>query len=152
MGWKQFKPLIIDCLKHLNATEFIEKIERYSLKYVNVIAADSKPEKQFSKIHFNGNPGNSNLAEEVTSLRTEIQHKELLNIVSIATGVNVEIQPSQEKIFGLLLDIDAIQVTVPQDFWENAGQHIVIVHEAVTDIFFGTVTQEALAKYGYTDE
>ena len=152
MNWEKFKPTILDCLKHLNNTGFIDKVERYSLRYVNLIAAGPTTKEQFSKIHFNGSLGTFDLTEEATQIRTDIRNNGLLNKVSISSNASVDIQSTQEALSGLLLDIDTIEVSPPEDFLDRPEQHIEIIHEAETNIFFGTVTKETLAEYGYTDE
>lgn len=154
MGWESFKPLILDCLSKLHQTGFIAKVERYSLRYVNIISAGPTPKEQFAKIHFNGNLGKFDLSEGASQILTDIPHKGILNKVTISSNANAEIRTrtGREVISGLLLDIDSIQMSPPADFWQNPDDYIEIVHDAETDIFFGTATLETLTEYGYKNE
>lgn len=152
MGWKAFKPIIIECLAHLQKTDFIDTIERFSLRYINVIAAEGTPKEQFSKIRFNGNLGEFDLTAMTTQTRTEVLHKGLLCSINVSSNTNAAISQTGEQISGILLDIDTIQLNPQSDFWSNPGQYIENVHEAETDIFFGTLTPETLAYYGYKHE
>jgi|GEM_PF-643760 len=154
MGWESFKPLILDCLSKLRQTGFIAKIERYSLRYVNIISAGPTSKEQFAKIHFKGNLGNFDLSEGASQILTDIPHKGILNKVTISSNANAEIRTStgREVISGLLLDIDSIQMSPPADFWQNPDDYIEIVHDAETDIFFQTATLETLTEYGYKNE
>lgn len=152
IGWEEFKPIILDCLEKLHQTGFIARVERYSLRYVNIFSADPKPKEQFSKILFNGKLGRFDLSEVASQISTDIPHKGILNKVTISSNANAEIRTTRETISGLLLDIDSIQMNPPKDFWENPGDYIEIVHDAETDIFFGTATKETLTAYGYTYE
>ncbi len=152
MGWEEFKPMILTCLGHLHKTGFIKKVERYSLRYINIIDAGPSPKEQFSKIRFHGSLGGFNLSEAASQILTDIPLKGLLNKVTITANTNAEIHTTNEIISGLSLDIDSIQLNPSEDFWENAGDYIEIAHEAETDIFFRTATKETLAEYGYTNE
>lgn len=152
MGWSKFKPIILDCLSQLSGTGFVEKTERFSLRYVNIIPAGKSPQEQFSKIYFNGNLGNFDLTNGASQISTEIPHRGLLNKVNISSNANVEVLATGEITSGLLLDIDTIQLDPPGDFWKKPEEYIEAVHESETDIFFGTVTKQTLAEYGYTDE
>ncbi len=154
MGWQQFKPLILDCLNKLHQTGFIARVERYSLRYVNIISSGPTSKEQFSTIQFNGNLGKFDLSEGGAQILTDIPHKEILNKVTIASNANAETRTptGREIISGLLLDIDSIQMNPPEDFWNDPGDYIEAVHDAETDIFFGTTTLETLTKYGYTHE
>lgn len=152
MGWSEFKPLILECLEKLWQTGFINRVERYSLRYINIFPAGSEPKVQFSKVIFNGILGKFDLSQGATQILTDIYHKGILNKVTVSANANAEIHKTREIISGLMLDIDSIQMVPPKDFWENAADCIELVHDSETDIFFGTASQEALAEYGYTYE
>lgn len=152
MGWGAFKPLILDCLNKLRQTGFIARVERYSLRYVNIISAGPAPKEQFAKIRFNGKLGEFDLSEGASQILTDIPHKGILNKVTISSNANAETRTGREVISGLLLDIDSIQMNPPEDFLKNPGDYIEIVHDAETDIFFRTATLETLTEYGYKNE
>lgn len=149
MGWDAFKPLIVDCLKHLNSTGFVEKVERYSLRYINVFQASNDLSEQYSKINFHGALGGIDLSKIKTQMQMEFLENDILQKVSISSNTNVKFSYRNETLSGLMLDIDCISHSVDDDFWEDASVKIDKIHNAVTDIFFQTANKEALYGYGY---
>lgn len=148
-GWEKFKPAIIEFLEHLKDKEVINQLERYSLRYLNLIEASGGDREHFSKIFFEGKLAGIDLVDTHSHIQTQVIHKGCVNRIKIAPNAGVKISTSSEEMSGLLLDIDTIKESPPSDFWEDLSSYLDQLHEAETDVFFSVVKPETLKQYGY---
>lgn len=141
IGWAAFQPVILRLIHLLKETALIQQVERFSLKYINLLSG-ANPKEQFSHTRFSASLDQINLIEQLTQVRTEIIEREFINIVEIAANTAVR-EASGKTSSGLLLSIDTI-CNNPNDFWANAESLLKDAHEVEKSIFFSALTEETI--------
>jgi len=142
MGWKAYQEKILLMMGILKESGLIANIERFSLKYTNVVPRD-KGESFLADLDVEMRMGPHSLGDRPTLLRTEIEDGGFLNIVQVSTHVsamkidlpsNVE-QP--EDTTGTLFDIDTIYMKGGlKDFWERLPAYLNEAHDAEKKVFY----------------
>lgn len=149
-GWEEsFKPAIFTVLKCLKSFEAVKKVTRYSVKYVNIIEADSL-EEQHKKIKLKISLGNDELKREQFSLKVERHNEPMIHIISVLAGATASIAGFKEKK-GVVIDIDSVVKTKEKPFntWlEGLVDEIELVRNANKKAFFECITDEALKEMG----
>ena len=105
-GWIEFKKSIMEVMEILRETAIIKSVERYSVKYVNIIPSDNI-EEQVSMINFSIKLANHQLVKEAFQLRIEIHEENLINVVSVLSSAEV-VLPNNTIKKGIIIDIDTI--------------------------------------------
>lgn len=150
--WSSFKPVILDVMSRVAKVGLPGSIERYSVKYVNLIQAPTYQE-QIKKIAMNITLGDLEVSSEHINLQVHRREGEVIHILSIATGANGQIEG--KPVSGVLVDIDSIRnVNVPdiQTFAENLEQGLESLRQSNKEKFFGCLTAETIEEMGPTYE
>jgi uncharacterized protein (TIGR04255 family) len=147
VGWAQFKPMIVDVLKHLQGSGLITSVERCSLKYVNFIQDSGGFKDQFSHIKFKATLGQRDLTQLLTVVRTEIHDDGMLTIVELSPGTKLLLPGVEENTQGILVAVDALNTNVT-DFWANQDSILERTHDMEKSIFFDILTNETIAALG----
>jgi uncharacterized protein (TIGR04255 family) len=141
IGWEGFQPVILQLIHLLKDTALIKQVERFSLKYINLLSGDT-PREQFAKTRFSAKLDQINLVENLTHVRTEIVERGFVNIVEMSANTSVK-EISGNTLSGMLLSIDTIYNN-PNDFWANAESMLKDAHEVEKSIFFRSMTKESI--------
>jgi uncharacterized protein (TIGR04255 family) len=145
-GWRNFKRHILELAELLNDSEFIEQIERYSLKYVGVVDGKDLSE-QISRIKLDLTLGHYNLKEEPFDLRIETRSDSFLYVLHLAAPATASLLDGSQRT-GLLIDIDGLQEHKTKNLSEFIGQlpeRVEAMHTRNKELFFGLLTDETLA-------
>ncbi len=122
----------------------IDKIERYSLKYVDLI--EILP-ADLSCLNFNLNIKNIKIINQPIQFRTEIIEGDISHIIGITSPAEVINQGESEKHRGVLVDIDTIDNQLDEkNSWDNLKISLNKLHSASKKMFFSLLTQETLNK------
>lgn len=108
-GWGKFKDAIIKVVEILDNTGIIEKIQRYSLKYIDLIPIKNIAE-QVASVNLSVNLSNHRLEKEIFQFRIELADGEYINVVQIIAAGVVTSEAGTTKE-GLIIDIDTIRKT-----------------------------------------
>ena len=141
VGWERFMPTILDVLALLEKSGFVKRVERFSLKYANLVEGKSIPE-QMSHIRLKAHLGQTDLTSLLTIIRTEIHKEGLNNIVELAPTTKVRL--GELELEGIMISVDSIQFD-PQDFWGNREKALNKAHDVEKEIYFDILTQETIA-------
>ena len=146
-GWNDFKPKIIKTIGILKKSGLINKIVRYSTKYVDLIQSDDFAD-QVSLANLSLRIGSHNLTKEPYQVRMEISVEGFINILQIISGTKV-VMPDNSELQGFVIDIDTIKdtggISVEQlevDL-DNALEHI---HRVNKETFFDCITEQTIAR------
>ncbi|MBE0435809.1 MAG: TIGR04255 family protein [Methylomicrobium sp.] len=146
-GWNDFKPTIIKLIGVLKKSGLINKVIRYSTKYVDLIESDDFAD-QVSLADLSLRIGGHNLTKEPYQVRMEISVEGFINILQIISGAKV-LMPDNSERHGVVIDIDTIKdtggISVEQlevDF-DNALEHI---HRINKETFFDCITEQTIAR------
>jgi len=145
VGWPSFKPMIIDAMNALRQTDLVSKVERCSIKYVNLIEAKSLGE-QFTKLEFTAKLGGYDLTEWLTNVRTEIKEDDVITLIEVRSNAIIT-TPNKQVASGLFVAVDAIHPS-PTEFWENLAQFVEKVHTKEKQVFFDLLTEDAKTSLG----
>ena len=140
-GWRRFRPRILEFLEVLQTSKLVERGERFSIKFVNIIP--SAPGQQLALLNLRLEVGGIGAPENGFRFRTEINDETYIRIIQIVTNAETDIS-SQEKISGLLLSLDCIRVLRNEDFWQEHPSGIDQVHDQLKHLFFGLITEKTL--------
>jgi uncharacterized protein (TIGR04255 family) len=149
VGWGGFSAMILEVVAALHETGLMNKIERTSLKYVNVLNAKTFP-GNFKNLRFSAQLGNHDLGVLNTNLRTEIPDDGVISIVELQGNVLVKTQ-NGDSFSGIMVSVDSISSRMDQ-FAVNGEGELNLIHDTEKRIFFDILTPEVLSKLGPTWE
>lgn len=107
--WPSFRQAIFFITQQIQKLDIPGEVERYSLKYVNLIQAPS-PREQLEKIQVEVQLGSTAVGDQGLQLRVEQRKEETLHIISVATDARVVLHDGQKQ-FGAIVDVDSIRST-----------------------------------------
>jgi uncharacterized protein (TIGR04255 family) len=145
VGWEKFRELIDKVLQSLNKTGMVKQVERFSVKYVNILEAKDR-DAQYGLLNLKSTLAQFDLTKHASIFRTEIIVNNLINIIEISPDINVEI-PEGKKARGLMLAIDTIH-NVGNEFWKDSSKIIDNVHDTEKAFFYDILKPEAIESFG----
>lgn len=144
-GWQAYQAVISEILSLVKDAGVVKMVERFSLKYVNMLKAESV-QAQFGKILFNSELGGRDLLTNFTTIKTEFIEDGFTNIVELVPQSSAE-GADGKRYTGLLLNVDTISLHA-DDFWNSFAKQIDAAHTVEKRIFFSILTQETIEAYG----
>ncbi|OWT63849.1 TIGR04255 family protein [Candidimonas nitroreducens] len=152
LGWVEFKSVIVEVFNVLLQSQQVSKIDRYSIKYVNVLKTDGVPNSS-DALDWSIRIGQLGLNKQSTNVRTETVSNGLLTIITLGGGVTVQVL-GQTPIQGALIDIDTICQTEadPEDFMARMSSELDRIRHANKVAFFECLTNEAIRELDPTYE
>jgi uncharacterized protein (TIGR04255 family) len=144
-GWSAFKNAIIEILNLIDAIQVIDSVERYSMKYVDIIESDDLA-TQVNMINMNVSLANHSLTQEAVQLRIEIPENNFIKVIQVATGAAVKLPQSVEK-FGVVVDVDIISPLENVSFsglLSDIDSRLDVIHQVNKSNFFGCLTAETI--------
>lgn len=150
--WPNFKPVILNVMGRIAKAGLPGAIERYSVKYVNLIQAPTYQD-QIKKIAMNIRLGDLNVTSEHVTLQVHRREEDVVHILSIATGANGRIEG--KAVSGVLVDIDSIRNVTEPDikiFADNLEDGLEDLRQSNKEKFFSCLTKETIEEMGPTYE
>ncbi len=147
-GWENFSLQIKKILGFLKGTGLVTKIERASMKYVNLLPSEINP-VQLNMLRLTAQLGGYDLNQHKLRLHAEIVSDEFTSIVQVIPQTDVQLRVSNETMNGLLLDIDTFTVNT-KTFWDDYDSFLDRLHDVEKKLFYDIVTPESLDKLGLT--
>ena len=105
--WPKFKAAILDITARIAKAGIAGKVERYSIKYVNLITAPTLAE-QIAKIRVAISLGSVKVVADHVNMQVHREEENIVHIVSVITGANANLTDGNE-LFGVVVDIDSIR-------------------------------------------
>lgn len=112
--WPNFKKAILETMKLIETVGIEGRVERYSVKYVNLIQGNTLRD-QTNKIKMAIQLGPDEITENQVSLQVHQNEEAILHILSIVIGAEGQIGEGP-RIRGAIVDIDSIREVTPIDF------------------------------------
>ncbi len=128
IGWKRFSAEIHRLANALAETKLIRKLERHSLKYVDLQIGERK------------------LVTNPIQLRTEISEDAFVHLVQIVTPATVTIQGQTDTKHGTLIDVDTIRIVNETESWADLLEELDDLHMACKRMFFQLLKRETIQK------
>ncbi|MBD1399437.1 TIGR04255 family protein [Pelovirga terrestris] len=144
-GWSSFKKTIIELVGHLSSAKIIKEVERYSLKYIDIIPAKSLKD-QVSAVNLSLTIGKHKLESEFFQVRVDIPIDDLINIMVINSSASVALS-SGEKRNGVVVDIDTI-LNIGDDnieeTYSSLEKNLERMHDLNGELFFSCLREETI--------
>ena len=144
-GWSAFKPAIIKAMTVLFESKITKTIERYSLKYVDLIPSSDNRQK-VSMINFNVSIAGHKLEKEPFQIRIEIPRDNFINSIQVASAATAILHNGMTKE-GLIVDIDtvAIQNAITMEkLLDGFPDKLDAIHQTNKAVFFDCITVATL--------
>jgi uncharacterized protein (TIGR04255 family) len=145
-GWQRFKSHILELAQLLKDSQFVDQIERYSLKYVGVVDGKN-PAEQLARIKMDLKLGDYNLKDDPFTVRIEMLRDPFLYIVHLAAQATATLFDGSQRT-GILIDIDGLREHKTANLDEFIGElpeRVEALHTLNKQLFFGLLTDETLA-------
>lgn len=141
-GWATFSNDIQELAKAVQETVLIDRLERFSLKYIDLIEL----EKPVGLAHLNLSlkMGEYELADRSVQLRTEIKKNDLIHIIQIISPAEVGLPGVEGRLKGVLVDIDSIRPMADGESWDVLYQRLDEVHMSCKKMFFNILKPETI--------
>jgi len=143
-GWKTFSEDIRSLIEIIRDTGLIDRLERFSLKYIDLIELDQPP--SLGCLNLDLKMGGYELDTRPVQLRTEIKEGDLIHIIQIISPAEVSIPGEHGSVSGVLLDIDSIRPMKEDESWSDVNSHLDDVHLSSKKMFFGLLRPETIDK------
>lgn len=152
-GWANFKKIILDAIDVLKESDLISNIQRYSIKYTDLIEL-TKPSDALKYINFSVNIGDNSAADGPFKFGIQVQDGAIMHIIEV--GIPAQVQIIDGRVLeGALISTDSLMQELNislNDFSNNANQLLDELHLENKKKFFSCLTEEALdylgAEYG----
>lgn len=146
-GWGDFKSVIIKIIRVLKKSDLIDKVVRYSTKYVDLIQSND-PSDQASLPNLSLKIGSHELTKENFQVRMDIPTEGFINIIQVISGTKFIMQDGSERE-GVIIDIDTIkdtgEITIEQ-LEEGLDDALERIHYVSKKTFFDCLTERALKQ------
>ena len=153
-GWSEYKERVLEVFKLVLEHSFVQSIERYSIKYTNLIPISSVVQ-QSEKLDWSIKIGPIQLSGQPTQLRAEIDADGFVTIIEMATGAVVEMVGTKEQKEGCVVAIDTLrtnpEVSVAAFRTELADRLEAIRHYNKV-VFFDCLKDSTIEEMGPTYE
>ena len=142
-GWDDYKAKINELLDFIKNTTLIDKPERFSLKYTNVVPTEN--DTSLDDFRAEVSLGEFDCSNYSLGLRAEITLDGFQNLIQLTTGVNASIAGGEE-IKGVVFDIDTIHMGGYKDFWKEIPDLLENCHKTEKKVFFGLLQPETIKR------
>lgn len=144
-GWANFKSAIIKVMNVLSTSSIINGVERYSMKYVDLLTAMNDRQK-VSLINFDVSIANHKLTEEPFQLRIEIPRDGFINAVQVVSSAQAVLH-NGKVMDGLVVDVDSFRkqdgISI-QKVMEDFEEKLDAIHSTNKSIFFDCLRPETI--------
>jgi len=143
-GWDAFSADIRALVNLVQETGLITSLERFSLKFVNLIETNQPPKLDSLNVELRvGDKAND---ESPVLIRTEMRTKEFVHIIQIVSPAEVVLPDEQSSRSGVLLDIDTIAFLQGDNSWLEMNNLLDEGHLAAKNIFFELLSRDTINK------
>lgn len=145
VGWVRFSQSIVELAEAVRKTGLIERIDRFSLKYINLI--ELEPPANLGHLAIELKLADRPLITEPVRLHTVIEENDIMHIVQIVSPAEVILPGDGERrLKGALVDIDSVRVLKEGESWNELLAELDSVHRSCKRMFFAMLKQETLDR------
>lgn len=147
--WPAFKDAILSIVSKVAQIGITGPVERYSVKYVNLIQAPTLAE-QIAKINMAVRVGEVEARADHLSVQVHRKEGDTLHIMSVVTGARGKL-PEGKTVFGAVVDVDSIRTVYFSDFSsfaEQLGPLVESLRQENKIKFFSCLNEAAINEMG----
>jgi uncharacterized protein (TIGR04255 family) len=148
MGWAAYKALILKIWTTLGRFEFIGKLNRVSLKYVNMLDGHGNDLTEVTNVRVQ--IGTKAITSQPSQVRTELVDGDYTHIITIANPAATQLVATGEHREGCLVDVDVLCNAPAGDLLKNGEHQLDQLHSRAKDLFFDILSETALKARGPT--
>src|SRR4030067_624515 len=144
-GWNSFKPAIIKVMDVLKEAKVIKSVERYSLKYIDLLPATGLRE-QVSFVNFDVTLAGHKLEDEAFQIRLEIPRDGFIHAVQVVSSATATLHTGETRQ-GLIVDVDTIanqQGEGFEDLLTGFSDKLDAIHHANKKVFFDCLKPQTI--------
>lgn len=148
-GWEKFKAAIMNILGILSELPSIKTVNRYSIKYIDMIPGESL-EVQAKLVDLELSLGKLKHTNERFNIRLDFEDGEFLHILNLVSGATADIINSGKRT-GLVIDSDSLKNVANQPFgewFEQLSPALDQLHAANKKLFFDCLSEDGLNGLG----
>lgn len=143
-GWSNFSKDILSLAAVLRHTGLIKTLERFSLKYIDLIELD--PPADLGCLNLDLKLGEHRISTKPVHVRTEIKEDDLIHIVQVVSPAEVALPGHEKRWKGVLLDIDTIKLLSETQPWDDLERCLDDVHMSCKKMFFSLLKPETVER------
>lgn len=147
--WPAFKEAILEITGQIAASGVHGRVDRYSLKYVNIIEAQSI-EDQINKINLSISLGHIDVNNEYFNLQVHRTEGDIIHIMTVVSGAQAKLYDGR-LVSGIVVDIDSIRnvnFTDFPSFVSSLAQGVEELRQSNKVRFFDCLTDGAIDEMG----
>lgn len=144
-GWDTLKPVIIKVMNCLSESRISRTIERYSLKYIDLIPSSDNRQK-VSMINFDVTIAGHKLEKEPFHIRIEIPRDNMINVVQVVSAAKATLHNGTTKE-GLIIDVDTVanqNAILIEALLDGFSDKLDAIHQTNKAVFFDCITPATL--------
>lgn len=147
--WPAFKEKILELMQIMAKVGVESNVERFSVKYVNLIPAASHAE-QIAKIEIALRIGPLEVVDNHINLQVHHNEGKTLHILKVVTGASAKLATGETR-HGVIVDVDSIRNIEPrpyQKFTENLEPELEALRQSNKVKFFNCLKRETIEEMG----
>lgn len=147
--WPDFKKTILDITERIASVGIINKVLRYSVKYVNLIEAPT-PSEQLKKINMAITLGDIKVDADRVKVQVHREEQDIVHILSV-TNSAISTPHGGKELVGVVVDIDSIRNVGSLDFTDFAASlepGLEQLRQANKEKFFGCLHDATIEEMG----
>jgi uncharacterized protein (TIGR04255 family) len=144
-GWSSFKPAIITVMDVLKGAGVVKSVERYALKYIDLLPSNDLRE-QVAFVNFDVTLAGHKLENEAFQIRLEIPRDSFIHAVQVVSSATA-ILPNGESRQGLVVDVDTIvnqQGVTFDELLSGFSDKLEAIHQANKEVFFDCLQTQTI--------
>jgi uncharacterized protein (TIGR04255 family) len=144
-GWDRFRQRSLQVAEVIHVSNHIGLLERYSLKYVNLLDVGGAG-SPLAPFNVRLDAAGHDVSRSGFRLRFETTIDAHLNIVECASGATIEMRGQQQT--GTLVTIDTIMEPVTGTFWTELESRLEQAHAIAKRLFYDLLSTQTLRSLG----
>ena len=147
--WPNFRSKILDATSMIADAGVVGKVERFSVKYVNLIRGNSLAE-QIVKVDVAIRIGSLEVRDDHINMQVHHVEDDTIHILTVITDAHGKM-PDGSEAQGVVVDIDSIRNIQPVEFKDFAAglePELEKLRQSNKIKFFGCLKQETIDKMG----
>lgn len=144
-GWEEFKPAIIKVIEAFSGSGVSATVDRYSLKYIDMLSASDDRQK-VSMINFDVTMAGHKLEEEPFHIRIEIPRDGLKNIVQVISAAQATLHTGIKRE-GIIIDVDTVatfNAITLEKLLGDFSDKLDVIHHTNKAMFFDCIMPSTL--------
>lgn len=147
--WGKFKIAILDVINRIKKLGMAGPVDRYSLKYVNLIETASQ-DVGAAGIRVDIKLGDVQVGNDQFSLQVRRNESDIVHVLSVLTNAQV-VLPDGKLLNGIVIDVDSIRQLPPTQFnvfVDSLEIGVESLRQANKEKFFACLTNQAIEEMG----